>query len=200
MTPFTVFESIAAPLPEADVDTDILFPARFLTLTGKRGLGRYAFHDKRGTGHDFVLDRDPWRGAGILVTGPNFGCGSSREQAPWALADLGVRCLIGPSFGAIFETNCVRNGLLPIRLTKTDHERLLEHASAGGTIRVDLVARTLADGVGPPIAFVVADAVRTALLSGADEIAQILRNDGARIADFERRQRQAMPWLFLSNE
>jgi len=199
MTPFTVFESIAAPLPDADVDTDILFPARFLTLTQNRGLGRYAFHDKRfdehGGSRDFVLNRDPWRGAGILVTGPNFGCGSSREQAPWALADLGVRCLVGPSFGAIFEANCVRNGLLPVRLEGPDHARLLEHAARGGTIRVDLEACRIDDGVGRPIAFVVADTVRADLLSGADEIERILRDEGARIAQFEARHRQAMPWL-----
>jgi 3-isopropylmalate dehydratase small subunit len=203
MTPFTVVESIAVPLPDADVDTDIIFPARFLTLTQKRGLGRYAFRDKRFDEHgalrDFVLDRDPWRGAAILVTGPNFGCGSSRENAPWALADLGVRCLIGPSFGAIFETNCVRNGLLPVRVGDADHARLLKHAAAGGTIRVDLDACRIDTGDGPSIAFVVADTVRTNLLTGADEIQQILQHEGARIAQFEQRHWQAMPWLVNSN-
>ena len=199
MQPFTRLEATAAPMADADIDTDIIFPARFLTLTQKKGLGRCAFHDKRFDAHgderpDFVLNREPWRTAGILVTGPNFGCGSSREQAPWALADLGIRCLIGPSFGAIFETNCHRNGLLPVRVDAQDHERLLRHAAGGGSIRVDLGARTVDDG-GASIAFEMPDAIRTALLEGTDEIARILRDDGARIAAFEQRHRQLMPWL-----
>jgi 3-isopropylmalate dehydratase small subunit len=200
MTPFTVFEATAAPMADSDIDTDIIFPARFLTLTQKKGLGRYAFHDRRYDEHDnerpdFVLNRAPWRTAGILVTGPNFGCGSSREQAPWALADLGIRCLIGPSFGAIFETNCHRNGLLPVRVGARGHRRLIDHARAGGSIRVDLEACRLDVGSGDPIVFDVAAAVRTALLEGADEIAQILRDDRASIAAFEERHWQAMPWL-----
>ena len=204
MDAFTQFTSIAAPLPDADVDTDIIFPARFLTLTQKRGLGRYAFHDRRFDADgderpDFVLHRDAWRGAGILVTGPNFGCGSSREQAPWALADLGIRCLIGPSFGAIFEANCHRNGLLPVHVDADDHRRLLQHASTAGSIRVDLDTCRVDDGVGPSIAFDVPPKVRTALLSGADEIDQIRRDEGERIAAFERRQRQSMPWLYTTN-
>jgi 3-isopropylmalate dehydratase small subunit len=203
MEAFTQFESIAAPLPDADVDTDIIFPARFLTLTQKKGLGRYAFHDRRFDADgdelpDFVLHRGAWRGAGILVTGPNFGCGSSREQAPWALADLGIRCLIGPSFGAIFEANCHRNGLLPVHVDEADHGRLLKHAAAMGSIRVDLATRRIDDGVGPSIAFEVPAKVRTALLTGADEIQQILRDEGERIAEFERRQRQSMPWLYAT--
>jgi 3-isopropylmalate dehydratase small subunit len=203
MQPFTIFEACAAPLPDADIDTDILFPARFLVLTQKKGLGRYALHDQRYDANgaerpDFVLNRPPWRAAGILVTGPNFGCGSSREQAPWALADLGIRCMIGPSFGAIFEANCHRNGLLPVRVGPADHQRLMARAEAAGSIRVDLRTCLIDDHCGDPIAFEVPDTVRTALLEGTDEIARILRDDGARIAAFEARQRQRMPWLYDS--
>ena len=201
MQPFTTFEACAAPLPDADIDTDILFPARFLVLTQKKGLGRYALHDKRYDEHgaerpEFILNCAPWRTAGILVTGPNFGCGSSREQAPWALADLGIRCLIGPSFGAIFEANCHRNGLLTVRVEPADHQRLMARAEAGGSLRVDLQTCRIDDDRGDPIAFTVTDTVRTALLEGADEIARILRDEGTRIAAFETRQRRRMPWLY----
>lgn len=200
MQPFTVFEALAAPLPDAEVDTDILFPARFLTLTQKHGLGRYAFHDKRfdEAGHerpDFVLNRAPWRDAGILVAGPNFGCGSSREQAPWALADLGIRCLIAPSFGAIFEANCRRNGLLPVVVDGDDHRALMDHATAGGSLRVDLLDCTIrfADR---EVRFTIPEAARLALVDGVDEIDVIRRDEGAAIAAFETRQRQRMPWLY----
>ena len=199
MKPFDVFTSIAAPMPDADIDTDIIFPARFLTLTQKRGLGPYAFRDKRfdDAGReraDFVLHREPWRHAGILVTGPNFGCGSSREQAPWSLADLGIRCLIGPGFGDIFEANCHRNGMLPVALAGDPHDALMRHAAAGGTVTVDLVQRTVgfADRV---IAFDLPDATRAMLLDGTDEIDRILDRDRAAIAAYVAERRRRAPWL-----
>ena len=204
MEAFTTLTSIAAPLPDADIDTDIIFPARFLTLTQKKGLGRYAFHDKRLPDQPvpFVLDQPRWHGARIVVTGPNFGCGSSREQAPWALADLGIRCLIGPGFGDIFEANCQRNGMLPVRVGPNDHAALMRCAEAAGTITVDLVHRTLRleeDGTERTIAFAFPDAARDTLLRGVDEIDRILQDEAPRIAAFERTQRQRMPWLFTAS-
>lgn len=205
MDAFTVLDAIAAPLPDADIDTDILYPARFLTLTQKKGLGTYLLRDRRfdEDGRErpgFVLNRAPWREARILVTGPNFGCGSSREQAPWALADFGIRCLVGTSFGAIFEANCHRNGLLPVRLGDADHATAMDHASRGGTIRVDLVARTLQAGAAGGIRFEIPDRARTALLEGLDEVAIVLRDDGDAIAAFEANQQQRMPWLYPTLE
>ena len=122
MRKFTTLTSIAAPLDEANIDTDIIFPARFLLIMDKLGLGKYAFNERRNTGikeSNFVLDTPPYIGSEILVTGARFGIGSSREQAVWALTDLGIRCIIAPSFGDIFYANCLNNGLLPICLLYT---------------------------------------------------------------------------------
>ena len=145
MQAFLTLHSLAMPMADADIDTDIIFPARYLTLTQKKGLAPYAFRDQRydAAGAErpgFVLNQPRWRGAQILVAGPNFGCGSSREQAPWALADLGLRCIVAPSFGAIFEANCLRNGLLPLRLPTAEHALLLADAQAGRALTVDLQA------------------------------------------------------------
>ena len=201
--PFTTVRSVAVPMPDADIDTDIIFPARFLTLTQKLGLGRYAFHDQRFDSMgverpDFVLHRAPWRGAQILVAGANFGCGSSREQAPWALADLGLRCLIAPGFGDIFEANCLRNGLLPIRVGATAHALLLADAEAGRVLTVDLRALSIQRSASPAamIAFTLPDAQRAALLAGVDEIDLLLQQEGEHIAAFQAAQRLRMPWLY----
>ena len=207
MTPFETFSSVAAPMPDADIDTDIIFPARYLLLTDKHGLGRYAFFDKRYAAHgaeraDFVLNRAPWRGARILVAGPNFGCGSSREQALWALADLGMRCIIAPGFGEIFRANCVANGILPIVLDGAAHARAMREAEAARPMTVDLQSCTLrlsgrpAEALIEWIAFAVPPRQRDSLLSGLDEIALILHNQADAITAFELRQRDRMPWLF----
>ena len=208
MTPFQTLTSVAAAMPDADIDTDIIFPARFLLITDKQGLGRYAFHDQRHTAQgaerpDFVLHRAAWRGAQILVAGPNFGCGSSREQAPWALADLGLRCLIAPGYGEIFRANCYANGLLPIVLGPAAHARALRAAEAARTMTVDLVTCTIringddkGDEGGAAIAFEVPQRQRDALLMGLDEIGLILHHETDRIAAFELGQRQRMPWLY----
>ncbi len=201
MTPFTTLRSVAAPMPEADVDTDIIFPARFLVITRKTGLADCAFHDRRfdpggRERPEFVLHRPPWRGAQILVAGPNFGCGSSREQAPWALADLGLRCLIAPGFGEIFEANCINNGLLPVTLGAEAHARALAAAEAGEAIEVDLPRGELRLAGGLAIPFTLGERQRQALLNGWDEIDRICHEEGDAIAAFERRQRAAMPWLY----
>lgn len=208
MTPFTCLTSVAAPMPDADIDTDIIFPARFLVLTQKAGLGPYAFHDMRMDAHgqpksDFVLHHSPWQGAAILVAGPNFGCGSSREQAPWALVDLGLRCLIAPSFGEIFEANCINNGILPVRLADDDHAQVLAAAQGGQRLTVDLQACQIrlddAAPQTPAIRFAMPERARMALLEGRDEIDRILQQEGEAIAAFEAAHRQRQPWLFAPN-
>jgi len=200
MQPFTTLTAIAAPLDEADIDTDIIYPARFLTITEKKGLGRYAFHDRRYDGQgrqvtDFVLNRDPWRRAGILVAGPNFGCGSSREQAPWAVLDLGIRCIIAPSFGEIFRGNCYRNGMLPVTVGEADHAALLSDARAGGSLKVDLTARTITRPDGSEIAIPIDDGKRDALLNGWDEVMGILNRYASTIDRYEQDRRARLPWL-----
>ncbi len=201
MTPFTRLQSVAAPMPDADIDTDIIFPARFLVLTQKAGLGPYAFYEKRFDEQgrerpDFVLHRPRWRGAAILVAGPNFGCGSSREQAPWALADLGLRCIIAPGFGEIFQANCLNNGMLPIRLAPPEHARVLAAAQAGAQLTVDLPSCSITLHEGAPIRFEIAERARQALLEGRDEIERIRQQAGEQIAAFEAAQRQRQPWLY----
>jgi 3-isopropylmalate dehydratase small subunit len=201
MTPFITLRSVAAPLPEADVDTDIIYPARFLVITRKTGLGCCAFHERRfdAAGHerpDFVLHRPPWRGAQILVAGANFGCGSSREQAPWALADLGLRCIVAPGFGEIFETNCINNGLLPVTLPAAAHSRVLAAAQAGEVVDVELQRCELRLADGTALAFTLGERQRQALLNGWDEIDRIRHEEGEPIAAFEKRQRATQPWLY----
>ncbi|MDT7836971.1 3-isopropylmalate dehydratase small subunit [Aquabacterium sp. OR-4] len=200
MQAFTRLKSVAAPMPDADIDTDIIFPARFLVLTQKAGLGPYAFYEKRFDPQgrerpDFVLHRPRWRGAAILVAGANFGCGSSREQAPWALADLGLRCLIAPGFGEIFQANCLNNGLLPISLPPAVHARVMAAAESGQALTVDLTLNTITLPDGEVIAFAMPAAARLALLEGRDAIERIRQHAGAAITAFEARQRLRQPWL-----
>ncbi|MCE4552883.1 3-isopropylmalate dehydratase small subunit [Pelomonas sp. P8] len=188
-------------MPDADIDTDIIFPGRFLVLTQKAGLGRYAFYEKRfdETGcerPDFVLNQPRWRGAAILVAGPNFGCGSSREQAPWALADLGLRCIIAPGFGEIFQANCLNNGMLPIALPSREHALVMAAAEAAQPLTVDLKACTIALSGGLLLPFRLAERARAALLEGRDEIESIRQNAGALIEAFEAKQRRRQPWLY----
>ena len=204
MTPFTTLRSVAAPMPDADIDTDIIFPARFLLLTQKAGLGPQAFHDLRFEADGqprpvFVLNQTPWAGAQILVAGPNFGCGSSREQAPWALADLGLRCLIAPGFGEIFEANCFNNGLLPIRLPDAAHAQVMAVAQAGEPLSVDLQAQQITLPDGQVLRFVVPAHQREALLQGWDEVDRILAEHTPAILAFEQQQRLSQPWLWLAD-
>jgi len=203
MKPFTTFTSIAAPLPEADVDTDIIFPARFLLLLDREGLGRHLFHERRRPAEGappFVLDRPPYERAEILVTGPNFGTGSSREQAVWALADFGIRVVIAPRFGEIFFSNCFRNGLLPIVLGEAEHGQVMRAAEAGEKVSVDLETQRIVLADGTAIGFSIDSYRRRALLLGLDEIGAILADDAADIAAFEARQKAVTPWLHLSHE
>jgi 3-isopropylmalate dehydratase small subunit len=191
----------AAPFHQANVDTDIIFPARFLLITAKKGLGRYAFYEWR-YGPDgvptpgFVLNQERFAGAQILVAADNFGCGSSREQAAWALVDLGVRCVISTSFGEIFYANCFKNGILPVVVTPDELARLMADADAGQVVEVDLESQRVRRADGSLNAFTVEPWRREALLNGWDEIENVMKADGVLISEFEQRQRVEKPWLY----
>ncbi|XDB00461.1 3-isopropylmalate dehydratase small subunit (plasmid) [Sulfitobacter sp. LCG007] len=195
MDKFTALTSIAAPLLENAIDTDIIFPARFLLLLDRDGLGKYAFNEWRGPG--FVLDTPPYDTAQILVTGENFGTGSSREQAVWTLADKGIRCVIARSFGEIFYSNCFKNGVLPVRLTGADMDAVEAAAKAEVPVTVNLESKTVSLSDGTSIPFDVADHHRRNLLAGLDEVGMILTDHSDAIESFEARRSEATPWLNL---
>lgn len=199
--PFTTLSGAVVPMPEDNIDTDIIFPARFLLITARAGLGRYAFHDRRYDADgaevaDHVLNRAPFRDAPILIAGANFGSGSSREQAVWALLGMGVRCVIAPSFGEIFHANCQRNGILPITLPLALVEMLMADAARGVTAHVDLPAQTLTFEGREPIPIEITPERKEALIHGWDETAQILNRFAEPIAQFEAAQRATQPWLY----
>jgi 3-isopropylmalate dehydratase small subunit len=201
MTPFTTLVSRAVPILENNIDTDIIIPARFLLRTDKQGLGETAFFERRydSAGKprpEFPLNQARFDNAQILVAGQNFGCGSSREHAVWALADLGLRCIIAPSFGEIFESNCARNGMLPLTLDGMHVANLARDADEGYLIAIDLVACTVTGGDGKAMAFSIKPDRRTALLNGWDEVAQINAQHDAEISAFEQRQKAGQPWLW----
>lgn len=198
MQKFTVVRGIAAPLPQPNMDTDVIIRVERCVRTPKEELGRYAFEALRfrpdGTENaEFPLNRDPWRAATIFVCGENFGCGSSREMAVWAIAGMGVRCVIAPSFGEIFHGNCFQNGLLAISLAKPDIERLARLAEdpATATFTVDL-ERQLINGDTP---FEIEPLRRKALLEGLDEIGLTLSRE-ADIAAFQAADRERRPWVY----
>jgi 3-isopropylmalate/(R)-2-methylmalate dehydratase small subunit len=195
VTPFRRLTGVAAPLPIANVDTDMILPAAFLKTVSRQGLGRGLFHNLR-TGGDFVLDRAEWREAKILVTLDNFGCGSSREHAPWALLDFGISCILAPGFAEIFQGNCFKNGMLPIALPRAEIDLLL--ADAGdpdkAVLAVDLEAETIVRADGTTLPFHIDPQRRARLLEGLDDIAFALGFDGE-IAAHEARVRREQPWL-----
>ena len=203
MEKFSTLTSSAAPLPEADVDTDIIFPARFLLLLDKSGLGKHLFHERRiapdGRLTDFVLNRPPFDQAKILVADANFGSGSSREQAVWALTDFGIRCVIAPSFGEIFYSNCFKNGVLPVVIAGDQHADIMSAARSGEPFTIDLERQTVMLPSGPAVAFDIDPYRKRALMLGLDEIGGILADDADDIATFEARHRRDQPWLFLDD-
>lgn len=200
MQPFRSVTGAAAPLPAANIDTDVIMPKQFLKGVDRSGLDRGVFHDLRfdeggAVRPDFVLNQAPWREAAFLVVGPNFGCGSSREHAVWGLAQLGVRALIGTSFGGIFFDNCARNGLLAIELSLDAHAPLLDAASDPERTRmtIDLEAQTIA-AAGSLTRFEIAPSRRQALLDGLDAVGATLAR-AAEIRAFEAGHLRASPWL-----
>jgi len=203
MLPFTKLTAIAAPLPMVNVDTDKIIPARWLKTILRTGLGTALFetlrYDDQGAERpEFVLNREPWRHAQILITGENFGCGSSREHAPWALLDYGISCVIAPSFADIFYNNCFKNGILPIVLPKEQVDLLMHEAASAPdpTFTVDLDTKEIMRPQGnAPIAFDVDGHARHCLLNGLDDIGLTLEKV-ARIDDHEAALEREKPWLF----
>ncbi|BDU69745.1 3-isopropylmalate dehydratase small subunit [Geothrix oryzae] len=195
MEPFTTLTGIAAPLLRANIDTDLIIPKQFLKTLVRSGLGKNLFqeirYDAQGRERaDFILNQAPYRRASILLAGPNFGCGSSREHAPWALKDFGIRSILAPSFADIFFTNCFANGLLPAILPMEALEAL---AAVEGPLTVDLPAQQVRGG-GQTFAFAIEPARKAVLLEGLDEIRRTEANL-ADIAAFEARRREEAPWL-----
>lgn len=196
MKPFTSITAIAAPVEIADVDTDMLFPAAFLKTVSREGMAKALFHNVRADDPDFPLNKAPWDGAGILIALDNFGCGSSREHAPWALLDFGIRCVIAPSFADIFRGNCFKNGILPITLGRSDVELLLAEAKnpATATMKVDLETCTITRASGAQIRFSIDPQRRNRLLNGIDDISLSLAFAGD-IDRHEHRAAELQPWL-----
>jgi len=199
--PFTTVSGRAAVMREENIDTDIIFPARFLLITARAGLGEYAFHDRRfdGSGAEvpgYVLNTAPFRDAPVVVAGANFGSGSSREQAVWALVGRGMRAVISSSFGEIFYSNCLRNGVVPILLSEDELAVMMDAAETGAAFTVDLEAQELRVEGLPTRTFEVPAERRLAMLNGWDETDQIVNQYGDEIAAFERGQRGIQPWLY----
>ena len=201
MQPFTVLTGIAAPLPLANVDTDKIIPARFLKTIARTGLGRNLFDTLRygADGQErpeFVLNQEPWRRAEILIAHENFGCGSSREHAPWALLDFGIRCVIAPSFADIFHNNTFKNGILPVVLPREQCDALMEDAKLGGNARVtvDLPRQVVVRPNGEEFAFDVDPFRKHLLLNGLDDIGQTLQR-AASIDAYETRRPDWMPGI-----
>ncbi|MCF6198713.1 MAG: 3-isopropylmalate dehydratase small subunit [Hyphomicrobiaceae bacterium] len=201
MEKFTKLTGVAAPLAMINVDTDMIIPKQFLKTIERTGLGKHLFHEMRydETGaeiEDFVLNRQAWRTAKILVAGDNFGCGSSREHAPWAIADFGIRCVIAPDFADIFYNNCFKNGILPIRLPQEQIDLLMDDAQRGANavISIDLEKQEISGPDGGQVSFEIDPFRKHCLLEGLDDIGLTLQKSEA-IEDYEEKTSQNHPWL-----
>ena len=211
MKAFTKITSIVAPLDRSNVDTDAIIPKQFLKSIKRSGFGPNAFDEWRYLDHgepcmdnskrplnpDFSLNQPRYQGAQILLTRKNFGCGSSREHAPWALDDYGFRAVIAPSFADIFFNNCYKNGLLPIVLTEEQVDQLFKEVEAneGYQLSIDLAEQTLTTPSGETFKFDITEHRKHCLLNGLDEIGLTLQH-ADEIRDFEEKRRQSQPWLF----
>ena len=200
MENFTTLTGIAAYLPMINVDTDMIIPKQYLKTIKRTGLGKGLFaelrYDEKGAPlPDFVLHKAPYTKAKILITGENFGCGSSREHAAWALLDFGFRCIIAPSFADIFYNNCFKNGILPIALPQEEIDKLIDDASRGAnaTITVDLAAQGIRGPDGGIIKFDIDPFRKRCLMEGLDDIGLTLEKGDA-IGAFEARSRTERPW------
>jgi len=202
MDKFTVLTGVAAPLPIRNVDTDMIIPKQFLKTIKRTGLGKSLFYEMRydpATGNeiaDFVLNKPQYRKATILVAGENFGCGSSREHAPWALLDFGIRCVIAPDFADIFYNNCFQNGILPIKLPQSEVDKLMDDANRGAnaTLTVDLDKQEIRGPDGGVIKFDIDPFRKHCLLNGLDNIGLTLEKTNA-ISSFETSTSASRPWL-----
>ncbi|HLI20537.1 MAG TPA: 3-isopropylmalate dehydratase small subunit [Stellaceae bacterium] len=201
MDKFTTLTGVAAPLPMINVDTDKIIPKQHLKTVERTGLGKALFEELRyradgSENPDFVLNQPAYRQAKILVAGENFGCGSSREHAPWALMDFGIRCVIASSFADIFYSNSFKNGMLLIKLPQQIVNELMDDAKKGANARltVDLAAQTITRPDGGTVKFDIDPFLKDCLLNGLDDIGLTLKKE-AQIAAYEQKQRLSQPWL-----
>lgn len=200
MEKFTILSSIAAPLPLINIDTDMIIPKQFLKTIKRTGLGKNLFDEMRYHSDgseisDFVLNKKEYKNAQILVAGDNFGCGSSREHAPWALLDFGIRAVIAPSFADIFYNNCFKNGILPIKLDQNTVDELMSFAnSSDNQITIDLESQEVR-AQNKVHKFEVDQFRKHCLLNGLDDIALTLQKSNS-IAEFEANNKKLTPWLF----
>ncbi len=211
MKPFTQMKGLVAPMDRANVDTDMIIPKQFLKSIKRSGFGPNLFDElryldegqpgvdcsDRPLNKDFPLNFPRYQGASVLLARENFGCGSSREHAPWALEDYGFRCIIAPSYADIFFNNCFKNGVLPIALDADIVDRLFQemYATEGYQLEIDLEAQTIATPSGEIIAFEVESGRKHSLLNGLDDIGITLQQADA-IRDYEEKRRKEAPWLF----
>jgi 3-isopropylmalate/(R)-2-methylmalate dehydratase small subunit len=202
MQPFKKLTGVAAPLPLMNIDTDMIIPKQFLKTIKRTGLGVNLFAEMRYDDDgkerpDFVLNQPAWRKAEILVAGANFGCGSSREHAPWAILDFGIRCIIATSFADIFYNNCFKNGILPIVLPQAQVDLLMDDAKRGAnaTVTIDLEKQEISGPDGGRIKFDVDPYRKHCLMNGLDDIGLTLVKKPA-IDTFEERQKLSSPWLY----
>jgi 3-isopropylmalate/(R)-2-methylmalate dehydratase small subunit len=201
MDKFTTLTGVAAPLPLRNIDTDMIIPKQFLKTIKRTGLGKSLFYEMRYDQDgkevaDFVLNQPAYRQATILVTGENFGCGSSREHAPWSLMDFGIRCIIAADFADIFYNNCFQNGILPIKLPQSEVDKLMDDASRGAnaTLTVDLESQEIRGPDGGVIKFDIDPFRKHCLLNGLDAIGLTLEKSQA-IEKFEQSAATSRPWL-----
>ena len=200
MQKFTVLTGVAAPLPMRNIDTDMIIPKQFLKTIKRTGLGKSLFFEMRYDQDgkelpEFVLNKPAYRKAEILVTGENFGCGSSREHAPWALLDFGIRCVIAPDFADIFYNNCFKNGILPIKLPQAEVDKLMDDANRGAnaTVSVDLVKQEIRGPDGGMIRFELDAFRKECLINGLDDIGLTLKKADA-IAAYEKTAAITREW------
>ena len=201
MEKFDKLTGVAAPLPIINVDTDMIIPKQYLKTIQRTGLGTGLFSEMRynedgSTNEDFVLNKDAYKGASILVAGDNFGCGSSREHAPWALVDFGIRCIISTSFADIFYNNCFKNGVLPIVVSQEDLDKLMDDASRGAnaTMSIDLPAQEIKGPDGGTIAFDIDPHKKHCMLNGLDDIGLTMEKVD-HITSYEEKLAADRPWI-----
>jgi 3-isopropylmalate/(R)-2-methylmalate dehydratase small subunit len=201
MDKFTVLEGVAAPMPMINVDTDKVIPKQYLKTIKRTGLGKGLFAEMRykddgSENPDFVLNKPAYRNAKIIVAGDNFGCGSSREHAPWALLDFGIRCVISTSFADIFYNNCFKNGILPIKVAPEDLEKLFDDAERGAnaTLTIDLEKQEIRGPDGGKVHFEIDAFRKHCLLNGLDDIGLTMVKSN-KIADHEGKAKAARPWM-----
>ncbi len=201
MDKFTQLTGVAAPMPAINIDTDKIIPKNFLKSIKRTGFGQHLFAEMRYNADgsekkDFILNQPAYRNAKILIAYENFGCGSSREHAPWALMDFGIKCIIAPSFADIFYNNCFKNGVLPLILPKEICEKLVEDAKKGAnaTMTVDLVNQTVTRPDGEVVKFEMDPFRKHCLVNGLDEVG-LTMTKGKAIDGFEERQKLIQPWL-----